>query len=162
MKNVARFIKKEFPFAQYCLWDLSVMNSLLQHLINFNVYFVDVERSATEAVYLALKEKFPKAMAVQNLYGTLSDFDKNLIVRPFIERSPIQKNGNISVATLEKILVDLATDKEFTAFQEYEINHIFENSFLNFSINKNSLLYYAERKKKTDKIKNILKTINSH
>jgi hypothetical protein len=159
MKQAGRFIKKEFPFARYCLWDLSMMNSFLQHLINFNVYFVDVERDAVDAVYLAMQEHFPKVMAVQNLYGGLSDFDKYLIVRPLVSQIPIQKNGNFPVATLEKILVDLATDNELTAFQGNEINHVFENAFEKFSVKLNSMLRYAERKDNKEIINGIIKTI---
>jgi hypothetical protein len=162
MKQAGRFINKNFPFAQYCLWDLSMMNSLLQHLINFNVYFVDVERDAVDAVYLALKEHFPKVMSVKNLYGSLSEFDKYLIVRPLVSRSPIQKNGKFPVATLEKILVDLAIDDEFLSFQGNEINHIFENAFLKFSINISSLLYCSERSENKLNIERILKTIKRH
>jgi hypothetical protein len=54
------------------------------------------------------------------------------------------------------------TDNELMAFQGNEINHLFENAFLVFSVNINSLLYYAERKRGKGKIEKIIKTINRH
>ena len=117
MQKIETFLQKRFPFAQYCQWDLSRINSFAHHLINFNVSFVDVEKNAVDSAYYALKEQFPKVMAVQNLYDGLSEFKNYIIVRPLITEAPIQKTGKIHTATLEKILVDLAVDKEFMPFQ---------------------------------------------
>lgn len=91
MKRIRQIISKKFPFVAYCLWELSPVNAFAQHLINFNVLFVDVERDAVESVYYALKETRSKVMLVQNLYDNLSEFGSTVIVRPLITDSPIQK-----------------------------------------------------------------------
>jgi len=159
MQKIETFLQKRFPFAQYCQWDLSRINSFAHHLINFNVSFVDVEKDAVDSAYYALKEQFPKVMAVQNLYDGLSEFNNYIIVRPLITEAPIQKTGKVRTATLEKILVDLAVDKEFMPFQGSEIYAIFESAMEQYTINQNTLLRYAARKNKKEKIKKII-TIN--
>jgi len=159
MQKIETFLQKRFPFAQHCQWDLSQINSFAHHLINFNVSFVDVEKDAADSAYYALKEQFPKVMAVQNLYDGLSEFNNYIIVRTLITEAPIQKTGKIHVATLEKMLVDLAVDKEFMTFQGSEIYAIFESAMEQYTINQNTLLRYAARKNKKEEIKKII-TIN--
>jgi DNA-binding Lrp family transcriptional regulator len=159
MQKIETLLKDTFPFAAYCQWDLSLMNSFLHHLINFNILFVDVEKDAVDAAYNALREKFTKVMAVQNLYDELSNFKDYIIVRPLVSEAPIQKIGKIYTATLEKILVDLAVDKEFMLFQGSEIYAIFESVFEQYTINQNTLLRYASRKNKRKEIEKII-TIN--
>jgi len=159
MQKIETFLQKRFPFVQYCQWDLSRINSFAHHLINFNVSFVDVEKDAVDSAYYALKEQFPNVMAVQNLYDGLSEFNNYIIVRTLITESPIQKTGKIHTATLEKMLVDLAVDKEFMIFQGSEIYAIFESAMEQYTINQNTLLRYAARKNKKEEIKKII-TIN--
>ena len=159
MQKIATFLQKRFPFAQYCQWDLSWINAFAHHLINFNVSLVDVEKDVVDSVYYALKEQFSKVMAVQNLYDGLSEFNNYIIVRPLITESPIRETGKIHTATLEKMLVDLAIDKEFMPFQGGEIYTIFESAMEQYTINQNTLLRYAARKNKKEEIKKII-TIN--
>ena len=159
MQKIEVCLQKRFPFAQYCQWDLSRINAFAHHLINFNVSFVDVEKGAVDSVCYALKEQFSKVIAVQNLYDGLSEFDNYIIVRPLITEAPTQKTGKIHMATLEKILVDLASDKEFMPFQGSEIYAIFESAMEQYTINQNTLFRYAARKNKKEEIKKMI-TIN--
>jgi hypothetical protein len=160
MKRTGRFLKKRFPFTRYCLWDLSCINHFSRHLINFNVLFVDVERDAVDAVYHALKEAFPKVMSINYLYDNLSEFDGAIFVRPLVTESPVREVGNIPVTTLEKMLVDLATDREFISFQGSEIYTIFETAFEKYTVNQNTLSRYASRKHKKEETEKIIATIN--
>ncbi len=159
MKQIGQTIRKKFPFIKYCQWELSTVNMFGQHLINFNVLFVDVERDVVESVYYELKNNYSKVMLVQNLYDNLSEFDNTIIVRPLVTDSPIQKNGNTYVTTLERMLVDLCTDKEFISFQGNEIYHIYENAFEAYTINEQTMLRYAGRKAKREEVETVLKTI---
>lgn len=160
MTRIGRAIKKKFPFIKYCQWELSSVNMFCQHLINFNVLIVDVERVAIEAVYYELKDNYSKVILVQNLYDNLSEFANTIIVRPLVTDSPIQKSGSTYVATLEKILVDLCADKEFVSFQGNEIYHIYENALNAYTVNQQTMLRYAGRKTKRKEVETVLKTIN--
>jgi hypothetical protein len=160
MKKIGQFVNKRFPFINYCLWDLSCVNYFSRHLINFNVQFVDVERDVVDSVYYALKENFPKVMSIHNLYEHLSDFDNTVFVRPLITESPVREVDGLFMATLEKMLVDMATDKELVSFQGNEIYTIFETAFEKYTINRNTLIRYASRKNKKTEIENIINSIN--
>ncbi|MCF8362474.1 MAG: hypothetical protein K9G70_07605 [Prolixibacteraceae bacterium] len=156
MKSVCKFINKQFPFVTYCQWQLSTVNHFAQHLINFNILFVDVEKDALDGVYYALKEQQTKVMLISNLYGDLSDFDKFIFIRPLISDSPLQKVKNCNVASIEKILVDLASDEELISFQGNEIYTIMGAASEKYTVNHNKMLRYAGRKNKRKKVEAIL------
>jgi hypothetical protein len=82
-----------------------------------------------------------------------------ITIRPLTSGAPIRKQEGISVASLEKILVDLAVDKEFFPFQGNEVYNIFNSAFKHYTINHNTLLRYAARRGKREKIEEIIDTI---
>ena len=159
IKKTARSIKKEFPYTDFCAWELAVVNFFSHNLINFNLLFVDVERDAIDAVYYKLKETHKNVVNIRKTYDDISDLAGNTCIRPLVSHAPLQTQEKIQVATLEKILVDLATDKEFFPFQGNEILAIYENAFEKYTINESSMLRYAARKEKRENIKEIIKTI---
>lgn len=160
MKNIQNYIVDKFPFTRYCLWEMNNVNYFSQHLINFNVTFLDVERDAMNVVYFELKEHFSRVMLLQNLYDELFDFDNAIIIRPLVTDAPIRKIDGIYIITVEKLLVDLFSDKEFISFQGNEIHTIFSTAFEKFTINQQRMLRYAGRKNKRKQIEKIIKTIN--
>ena len=159
IKKTANSIKKEFPYTDFCVWELAVINFFSHNLINFNLFFIDVERDAVDAVYYKLKEKQKNVVNIRKTYDDISDLAGNICIRPLVSHAPLQKQAKIQVATLEKILVDLATDKEFFPFQGNEIFTIYENAFEKYTINESSMLRYAARKEKRGIIEEIIKTI---
>lgn len=158
-KKAAQKIIKDFPYIKYCIWELSAINKLSQHLINYNVYFVDVERDVAESVFFFLKDEGFNVILQKNLYDDLSEFEGYMIIRNLVSESPVKNIKKITIASIEKILVDLYSDKMFLPFQGNELKHIFENAFENYTINENTLLRYASRKEKRDEMELFLKTI---
>ena len=159
IKKIARSIKKEFPYTNFCVWELAVVNFFSHNLINFNLFFIDVEREALDAVYYKLKEKQKNVVNIRKTYEDISDLAGSVCIRPLVSHAPIDIQKQIPVASLEKILVDLATDKEFFPFQGNEIFTIYENAFEKYTLNESSMLRYATRKEKRDKIIGIINSI---
>ena len=159
IKKTARNIKKEFPYTDFCVWELAMINFFSHNFINFNLLFVDVERDAVDAVYYKVKEKQKNIFNIRKTYDDISDLAGSICIRPLVSHAPLQIQEKIQVATLEKILVDLATDKEFFPFQGNEIFAIYENAFEKYTINESSMLRYAARKEKRGKIKEIINAI---
>ena len=160
IKKIARIIKKEFPYTNFCVWELVAVNSFSHNLINFNLLFADVERDAVDAVYYKLKERQKNVVNIRKTYDDISELAGYICIRPLVSHAPLQTQEKVQVATLEKILVDLATDKEFFPFQGNEIFSIYENAFEKYTVNESSMLRYAARKEKREIIKEIFKTIN--
>ncbi len=62
--------------------------------------------------------------------------------------------------TLEKLLVDILRDTDFFYLQGSESDHIFENAFNLYTINRNRLFRYADRRKVQERIIVILENLN--
>jgi DNA-binding Lrp family transcriptional regulator len=159
MKKIVRSIKKEFPYTNFCVWELAAINLFSHNLINFNLFFVDIDRDAVDAVCYKLKVKHKNVVNIRKTYDDISELTGSICIRPLVSHSPIYIREQIPVASLEKMLVDLATDKEFFPFQGNEIFSIYENAFEKYTINKSSMLRYAARKEKRTNIAEIIDTI---
>ena len=156
MKSISDEIKAAFPYIDYCLWDLSPINQVAQHLININIIIVDVDRDAVEAVYRKLHETHDKVVTSGRMFDELSDYDGYILVRKLVTDTPMMTIDDVPMATLEKLLVDLASDKEFNVFQGSELHHIFENAISQFTINRNRILRYAGRKNQREQMEKLL------
>jgi len=159
IKKIAHNLKKEFPYTNFCIWELAMVNFFSHNLINFNLLLVDVERDAIDAAYYKLKETQKKVVNIRKTYDDISELTGNICIRPLVSHAPLRIQEKIQVAELEKILVDLATDKEFFPFQGNEIFSIYENAFEKYTINESTMLRYAARKEKRENIKEIINTI---
>ena len=156
--KINSFMKINFPYLNYIIWHISEVNYVLQHLINKDAYYVEVERDAIDAVFEQLREKFKyvlRGKTNEDLYFG----ESVIIVRSLVTGSPTQIVSNVQTTTIEKLLVDLFSDKEFEFLQGYELTHIFNNAFSKYTININKLLRYASRKAKRDQIAKFIKTI---
>lgn len=157
--KAGKLVGKEFPYINYCVWELAVINSFSQHLINYNVTFLDVEREVIDSVYRALKDMKYKVVRIRDIMEDLSDYAGYICVRALVTEAPVLKEKSGQIASLEKILVDLYCDKEFLPFQGNEIYHIYKNAFNDYTINESSMLRYASRKEKRAEIRIVLNSI---
>lgn len=157
--KVGKVIKKEFPYINYCVWELSVINNFSQHLINYNVTFLEVEREVIDSVYRTLKDMRYKVVRIKDITEDLSDYAGYVCVRALVTEAPVLKEKSGQAASLEKILVDLYCDKEFAPFQGNEIYQIYRNAFNDYTINESTALRYASRKERKAEIETIINSI---
>lgn len=156
--KINSFVKTNFPYLNYIIWHISEINSVSQHLINKDTYYVEVERDAIGAVFEQLKEKFKYVLRGKTNEDVYFG-ESVIVVRSLVTGSPTQKVNKVPTTTIEKLLVDLFADKEFEFLQGYELTHIFNNAFSKHTINIDKLLRYASRKAKRDQIAVFIKTI---
>jgi hypothetical protein len=93
---------------------------------------------------------------------SLTDFERYIngneaiIIRPLITEAPIQMIDGINTPAIEKILVDIVRDIEFSFLQGSEINHVYTTIFERHSVNKNKLLRYATRRGRKQEVEQLL------
>lgn len=162
-REVARLIRVQFPFADFCVWSPSVLIPYMHHIPAIHITFVDIERVAMESAFLTLQSNNPSMHILLN--PTAQECERYistgelLIVRPLVNEAPITDVDGIPVPTLEKMLVDASGDKEMAFAQGSELYTIYENTFSTLTINKARLLRYASRRNRKEQILKILKTI---
>ena len=158
-------LKQKWQFANFCIYNGSVISPLQHHLSANNITYIETERDAVTAVFNHLRDEGKTAYLrpTRELICNYIDLSQpSIFVKPLITESPVQECSGILVPTLEKLLVDLQKDKDFFYLQEAEGVNIFQNALSLYSINESRLLRYASRRGIRKEIKTIIQTINSH
>ena len=93
---------------------------------------------------------------------SLTDFERYIstneaiIIRPLISESPLQLVEGINTPTIEKVLVDMVGDVEFSFVQGAEINSVYATIFERHNVNKNKLLRYATRRGRKEEVEQLI------
>ncbi len=159
IKKINKQLKKTFPFLKYCLWDTEQIRGLSQHLPSLKLTIVDVERDGMEAVFHSLQDKFKNVflmpdMEVMEKYVIPA---KNpIVIKTLVSESPVYEIEGIMAPAIEKVLVDVFFEEEFSTLRGMEMSYIFKNAYEMYSVNPGRLLRYATRKRKKEEIKKFL------
>lgn len=164
LKLLNNELKKAFPFLTICVWSSSLINEFSIHQAIKSFLIIEVEKEAKHSIFYFLKEKGRKVFlepSQDTMEKYVLDEDNSIIIKSLISEAPIQKIKDLNTVTLEKLLVDVFCDKIiFSAYQGNEIKTIFSSAFSKYTVNKNKLLRYANRRGKKEEIQNLLKLIN--
>ncbi len=159
MRRINQQIKNQFPFVDYCLWPASTLMPYLHHIPNLNLLFVDVEREVAESVFNLLNSDRNNKVF---LLPTLTEIERYIssnnaiIIRQLISESPLQLVEGINTPTIEKVLVDIVGDVEFSFMQGSEINYVYSTIFERLNVNKNKLLRYATRRGRKEEVEKLI------
>lgn len=152
-------IKTHFPFANYCIWSSAILSSYMRHIPNVTMLFVDVERDTAESLFNFFSSDSSLRvflMPTQTEIERYVNKENSIIIRHLISESPLQTVQSIPTPSIEKILVDIVGDVEFSYLQGIEIHNVYAAVFEKHSVNKRKLLRYAARRGRKAKIQQIL------
>ena len=163
-RKIYNSVKKTFPYATTCIWHTSILNEFMIHQpAKFNL-LVEVEKEAVEPVYYFFKGKHEGVFMNpdERMYRDyIAGERESIIVKTLISEAPVRKVDNISVPTLEKILVDIYCDTViFSSFAGKEMQNIYKYSFEKYSINFSAFYRYADRRNKKEEIHKYIKRLN--
>jgi len=158
MIQVNRYMKKQFPYIKYIVWHIGDINTFSQQLFNKDITFLEVGRDVVESITEQLRDKF-KYVLDSRTTSYLYPNESVIMVRPLVTGAPVQTVKTVPTTTLEKILVDIYSDKVFDFLQGYELSLIFKNAFSSYTIHMERLLRYASRKEKRAVISEYIQTI---
>lgn len=159
IKRIYQQIKTQFPFANYCIWDSNSIMPYMHHIPNLNFIYVDVERDATESVFNLLNSDRSQRvflMPDQTQHERYITGSEAIIIRPLVSEAPLQTIEGMKTPTIEKILVDIIGDIEFSFLQGNEMNAVYTNIFERNNVNKSKLLRYATRRGRKQEVEQLL------
>jgi hypothetical protein len=159
-QDVYMRLKKQFPFADFCIWSPKVLIPFMVNVPNVDYIFLDVEKDVMESAFNALQCMelgrnilLAPSLIECNRYLTGTD---SIVVRHLIGQSPLTVVSGCTVPRLEKILVDVIGDNELFFASGIETYNIYEFALERNHINKSKLLRYASRRNRKDKVEQIL------
>lgn len=160
-KKIERIIKQNFNSIKAVIWNTSVINEFTLHYSVVNYTIVETERIATQEVVAILKQELSKKYTVttQDIFNKnrklYEDLENQIIVKPLIQKAPLD-NNEISI---EKLMIDLYTEKLYLQYQGKELETIYENIFEKYDIELKRMLSYANLRTNIKKYKNFLNSL---
>lgn len=162
--KIVEYLSNEFQGLKYSIWETNWLNEFSQHLLGNKIIIIEVEKDIIESVYFSLKDfgKYDVFLnpdeKVINYY--VSESQSPIVLKKLISRSPLQKQNGFYSPSLEKIIVDIFSDRKLFYFIEGEESiRILENALDKYVIDMTKLMRYAERREKGEMI---YKIINEH
>ena len=133
-------------FIESCI---GVNHCISQHGRNL---IVEVPKPDLDQVVAALKEHFPDVVDIRKAYAMLDDLHDFILVKPLISEAPLMETETVTIPSLEKVLVDGLSDKEYASGDSSQQEKAFQRAFEQYDINLSRLLRYAARKGKKEEV----------
>ena len=163
IKSLARKLKRQFPYANLCLWDTSIINAYSQHLTDNSMYLVETDKEVAEPMFHYLQGSMNNIYlnpSKETMDNYLFQGRKPCVVKSMISEAPLQEVEGVKTVTMEKMLVDLFCDKtQFAMYQGHELRTIFQNCLERYPVNSTKILRYASRRGKREEIASFMEQI---
>lgn len=163
VKSLFRSLHKEFPFADFCLYDGSLLTPLLHDLSPNSTIYIETNRDVMESVFNRLSQKYQGRLFLTPTKEMTSKYiglsQENIIIKPLITESPLTEDNGVPMPTLEKILVDTRVDADFFYLHGYENLEMLRTAIAHYDVNQTRLLRYADRRNEKENIIKDLKEI---
>lgn len=159
MSEISKEINDLYPNIDFCLWNVSLLNFYLNHLINVNIIVLEVEKVYIDFIFDFLKDNHN--ILKNPTSDELTNYSKPgmIVLRPLLTKSPIDRKNN--KIKLEKLIVDIYSDKFLNHYYEgAEKITMYEIIFNNYAINYKTLSSYAKRRNVYNDLVNYIRKNN--
>lgn len=150
-------LKEEFPFLDISIWSTKWVAQWMLHIPNNYETIIEVEKGSEENVFYFLSNIRDNVFLTpsKDLLDKYANRNKGIIIiKNLITDAPLQEIKQVKIPSIEKILVDLIVDNElFSAYQGRDLDSIIENAFQYNTIKKDTILRYADRRRKKPFVK---------
>ena len=121
---------------------------------------VEVARKDIAEVVAILKTGFRDVVDIRKAYLMIDDLHDFILVKPMVSESPVLMQDGLCVTSVEKRLVDIASDKEFAGLSDSEIQAEYQKAFESYELSVPKLLRYASRKGEKEQVGQRVVAIN--
>lgn len=152
-KKIFKAIEKHFPTLKFCIWSTNIISEFMLHVPVKYITILQAEKEALEPIYDFLKTQKLGDIFIQpkekEIERYIYESDKAIVLLSLVSKSPLQNVNKVSTITLEKLIIDLYSDKKiFAAYQGSELAHIVNNAYSRYAIDFTKLFHYAKRRRK--------------
>lgn len=156
-KELISLLLKQFSDLKLSIWSTQILNEFMLHIPGNTFTVLEVEKDALEPVFHYLQDTNVKDIFLEptekEIALYINDKTNAIIIKKLITKSPLQRIDHFPTITLEKLIVDIYSEKKlFEAFQGSELIRIVNNAFKKYAFNTTTLLNYANRRSKKDDI----------
>ena len=160
-RKISTLVQKRFKELRFAVWSTRIVNEFMLHQPARFIIIVEVEKAAVEPVFYFLKDSKIKDVFLdpeeKEIDRYISGLENAVVVLSLVSKAPLRGIKITPTITLEKLLVDLFSDKQlFNAYQGRELVHIYDNAYSRYTIDFTKLFSYATRRRKAEDLRNFL------
>lgn len=160
LRKIASIYKKKYSDLEYCIWSTKWLNNLSIHQVVNSFSILETETDVLEDTFYSLQEKGIEVFLQPDkevMEKYVLQAKEPVIIIPLITRSPTLVEELIEIPSIEKILVDIFSDKEtFFLFATTELKNVYKFAMQKYTINFSRFLSYADRRGKREQIKSFI------
>lgn len=148
-KQLNELLKEKFPFATFCIYNGGTLAPLQHHLSFNNATYIETERIVMESAFEYLRDKGYEVFLnpKSDIVSTYIDLKSApIIIKPLKTESPTTEQDGIVIPTLEKILVDIQKDADYSYLQGAESDNMLSNAESLYMINYSRMYRYGRRR----------------
>lgn len=163
VREIYALLQSDFPFAKFCVYQGDIIAPLQHHLSSNRIIYVETDRDSAETIFNFLKDRNHDVYLRPDkniIYRYVNMDNRVIFVKNLVSEAPLQEISDVPMPTLEKLLVDILRDKDFFYLQGSESDHIIENAFNLYTINRSRLFRYADRRKVKKELSSTLENLN--
>jgi hypothetical protein len=146
--RIAREIQKEYPGVDFQIFELTQLNSFVNHQIAHNTIFISVEKDVVDYLFDTLHKNYPGQVLLKPSVGMYYRYlvDDQVVITKLPSESPKGLDEPWQ-SRLEKILVDITVDKLLSQMvSQSEYGTIFSEANRRYLLDVNTMVRYANRK----------------
>ena len=154
-KRIAATLAKALPLVNVCIWETRWLNAWMEFQPAYNWIIVEAEKDTLDAIFNHLTGLSKKVYLQPNcsiIERYVLSLNEAVIVKPLVTEAPLMREGGITTAAPEKILVDIVAEPDIFVGQQGERERLFENMLSQVRIHQNRLLRYARRRKREEQV----------
>ena len=155
VSRITDFLENNYPLVKFCIWDISILNEFINHMIAHNHIFLEVEKDGAGFIYEALKENFKNSILFQPTVKEMERYstDNDILIENTVSEAPETDAARSHQLCLEKLIVDMFANKLFMQFiSKGDYPQALEEMFGKYQINEKKLFRYAARRNKKEEI----------
>lgn len=160
-QSLSGVIDGEYPHVKFAVFETSLLNEFLNHLIAQNTIFIQVEKESSIFIFRFLQNLgYANVMYKPDRRDFELYWSKNcIVITNLVSEAPL--GGVQHSVTLEKMLVDMVSDKLIsTTYSASELGSVIQEAGEKYTLDKVRLLRYARRRGREDEMKRYLALSN--
>ena len=151
-------LNKEYPYVAFTVFETTLLNDFLNHLIGQNTIFLQVDKNNSIYVFRHLQEDGYTNLLYRPNTNELHLYWQRgmIVVTDLISEAPVKKDEPHSIM-LEKMLVDICADKLIAStFSKAELPAVFRQAKEKYIVDCPRMIRYARRRNKESLIRGYL------
>lgn len=118
--------------------------------------FVEISRKAVTQTVKILRASFPNVLTLAQYHAVAGAVRDCIVVKYLVSESPLISEKSVRLPSLEKLLVDMTADQEYTLLPDDKLQFEFQKAFEVYRPDVNRMIRYASRRGVAQQVRTLI------